>query len=281
MCFMAKSDTSEVRTPSCSKCIDLQATLDLVTDDLQKMIDEYNKLAKEKKNWQIQLEASQIEVDLLEEELGEIKMQLNSIKKSPSHSSNGVIERKNRSLQDTAKTMLLEQGLPDRFWAEAVPPPKIPQTQEIEGNSVQEKVDKATSEPQQINLLGEWRSEASYPNDFILGDLKAKIQTRASHKQMTAVALISQLEPKKVDEALNDKSCITAMQEELDQFERNQVWKLVPRPKNVYVIGTKWVFRNKLNESRQVIRNKAQLVAQGYSNKKVSTMVKLLLPLQG
>nr|XP_016445060.1 PREDICTED: uncharacterized mitochondrial protein AtMg00810-like [Nicotiana tabacum] len=55
------------------------------------------------------------------------------------------------------------------------------------------------------------------------------------------------------------------MQEELDQFDKNQVWKLLPKPENALIIGTKWVFRNKLNEDGKVVRNKAILVAQGYS----------------
>ena len=57
------------------------------------------------------------------------------------------------------------------------------------------------------------------------------------------------------------------MQEELNQFERNNVWHLVPRPENDMVIRTRWVFRNKLNEDGQVVRNKARLVAQGYRQK--------------
>ncbi len=55
------------------------------------------------------------------------------------------------------------------------------------------------------------------------------------------------------------------MQEELNQFERNKVWNLVPRPNNCSIIGTKWIFRNKLNEHGSVTRNKARLVAQGYN----------------
>ena len=54
------------------------------------------------------------------------------------------------------------------------------------------------------------------------------------------------------------------MQEELNQFERNNVWELVPRPSNASIIGTKWVFRNKMDEHGNIIRNKARLVAQGY-----------------
>ncbi|KAK8942981.1 hypothetical protein KSP39_PZI009605 [Platanthera zijinensis] len=55
------------------------------------------------------------------------------------------------------------------------------------------------------------------------------------------------------------------MQEELHQFERNKVWELVPRPKDHSIVGTKWVFRNKLDDQGVIVRNKARLVAQGYS----------------
>jgi hypothetical protein len=55
------------------------------------------------------------------------------------------------------------------------------------------------------------------------------------------------------------------MEEELHQIEKNETWELVPRPKNKNVIGTKWVFRNKLNEDGQVTRNKERLVCKGYA----------------
>ena len=76
---------------------------------------------------------------------------------------------------------------------------------------------------------------------------------------------MSQTEPKKVEEALNDPDLVSAMQEELNQFERPKVWKLVPRPKGKSIIGTRWVFRNKMDEDGTVTRNKARLVAKGYS----------------
>nr|KYP62630.1 hypothetical protein KK1_017171 [Cajanus cajan] len=59
-----------------------------------------------------------------------------------------------------------------------------------------------------------------------------------------------------------------AMQEQLNQFERNEVWDLVPLPNDYPIIGTKWVFRNKLDESGIIIRNKARLVAKGYNQEK-------------
>eukprot|EP00253_Pinus_taeda_P015384 PITA_15384 len=55
------------------------------------------------------------------------------------------------------------------------------------------------------------------------------------------------------------------MDEELEQIERNNTWELFPRPKDKNVIGTKWVFKNKLNENGEVIRNKAGLVCKGYA----------------
>ncbi|GJY97654.1 retrovirus-related pol polyprotein from transposon TNT 1-94 [Tanacetum coccineum] len=73
------------------------------------------------------------------------------------------------------------------------------------------------------------------------------------------------IEPKNVNEALGDESWVVAMQEELNQFIANDVWDLVPLPKNHTVIGRKWVYRNKLDENGIVSRNKARLVAQGYN----------------
>ena len=55
------------------------------------------------------------------------------------------------------------------------------------------------------------------------------------------------------------------MQEELLQFKRNNVWTLALKPDGANVIGTKWIFKNKTDESGSIIKNKARLVAQGYS----------------
>ena len=55
------------------------------------------------------------------------------------------------------------------------------------------------------------------------------------------------------------------MNVELDQIEKNNTWELVPRPTDKKVIGSKWVFKNKLNEQGQIVRNKARLVCKGYA----------------
>ncbi|GJV01639.1 retrovirus-related pol polyprotein from transposon TNT 1-94 [Tanacetum coccineum] len=76
---------------------------------------------------------------------------------------------------------------------------------------------------------------------------------------------LSQEEPKKIFDALKDPSWVEAMQEELLQFKIQNVWVLVDCPKGVRPIGTKWVLKNKRDERGIVIRNKARLVAQRYT----------------
>jgi hypothetical protein len=74
------------------------------------------------------------------------------------------------------------------------------------------------------------------------------------------------VEPQKVFEALEDPDWVEAMHEELNNFKRNKVWTLVEKPKECRnVIGTKWVFKNKQDANGIIVRNKAHLVAQGYS----------------
>ncbi|GJR41805.1 putative ribonuclease H-like domain-containing protein [Tanacetum coccineum] len=128
-----------------------------------------------------------------------------------------------------------------------------------------------------------------HPKSQILGDPKSAVQTRSKVQQKSgAHALISyiqkqqrnnhkdqqhclfacflsQEEPKKISDALQDDSWVQAMQEELLQFKLQQVWVLVDLPQGMKVIGTKWVYRNKRDERGVVVRNKARLVAQGYT----------------
>ncbi|GKB56521.1 putative ribonuclease H-like domain-containing protein [Tanacetum coccineum] len=128
-----------------------------------------------------------------------------------------------------------------------------------------------------------------HPKSQILGDPKSVVQTRSKVQQKSgAHALfsyiqkqqrnnhkdqqhclfayfLSQEEPKKISEALQDDSWVQAMQEELLQFKLQQVWVLVDLPHGMKVIGTKWVYRNKRDERGVVVRNKARLVAQGYT----------------
>ncbi|GKC27503.1 putative ribonuclease H-like domain-containing protein [Tanacetum coccineum] len=130
------------------------------------------------------------------------------------------------------------------------------------------------------------RIHKDHPKDQIIGDINSATQTRRMTKISKEHALVSyinkqrrtyhkdyqnylfsyflsQKEPKKVIQALDDPSWIDAMQEELLQFKLQKVWTLVDLPNGKRAIGTKWIFRNKKDERGIVVRNKARLVAQG------------------
>jgi hypothetical protein len=109
--------------------------------------------------------------------------------------------------------------------------------------------------------------QKNHPSDQIIGNKDAGVETRRKihSPEQTHLALLSTIEPNYFEEASKDEFWNKAMAEELDQIEKNDTWELVPRPKNKNVIGTKWVFRNKLNEDGQVTRNKARLVCKGYA----------------
>ncbi|KAK2456975.1 putative mitochondrial protein [Trifolium repens] len=109
------------------------------------------------------------------------------------------------------------------------------------------------------------RVQKNHPLDLVIGNPEQGITTRRTNDVVANSCFVSLFEPKNVKEALTDEAWIEAMQEELNQFERSEVWDLVPRPEDVNIIGTKWVYKNKSDENGTVTRNKARLVAQGYT----------------
>ncbi|GJX73815.1 putative ribonuclease H-like domain-containing protein [Tanacetum coccineum] len=114
----------------------------------------------------------------------------------------------------------------------------------------------------QVNPNPTTRIHKDHPLDQVIGDLQSATQTRKMSKNLEEHGFE---EPKKVIHALKDPSWIEAMQEELLQFKLQEVWTLVDLPNKKRAIGSKWVFRNKKDERGIVIRNKARLVAQGYT----------------
>ncbi|GKC08270.1 putative ribonuclease H-like domain-containing protein, partial [Tanacetum coccineum] len=132
------------------------------------------------------------------------------------------------------------------------------------------------------------RIHSIHPTNQILGDPTSAVQTRSkvnkssrthafisyiqkqrrnNHKDFQHclfACFLSQIEPKKIFQALEDESWVDAMQEELLQFKIQKVWILVDLPFGKRAIGTKWVYINKKDERGVVVRNKVRLVAQGY-----------------
>ncbi|GKA84924.1 retrovirus-related pol polyprotein from transposon TNT 1-94 [Tanacetum coccineum] len=281
--------------------------------------------------------------------------------------SNGVVERKNRTLQETSRTMLNEQSLPQKFWCNAIDtstyilnrilirvilgktpyellrgrkptldhfrvfgrkcfilntkdyltkfdpksyegvflgysqnskayiilnkhtrkveeslnvtfdetPPPFKTSPLVDGDLDEEEEIKVTEkknlendimdETLEVDEIINIKESRNHPLENVIGNLNQRTLRSQAQNQSNFFCFISTIEPKNVNEALGDESWIVAMQEELNQFVANDVWELVPQPRNMTIIGTKWVFRNKLDENGIVSRNKARLVAQGYN----------------
>ncbi|GJS18679.1 retrovirus-related pol polyprotein from transposon TNT 1-94 [Tanacetum coccineum] len=117
----------------------------------------------------------------------------------------------------------------------------------------------------EIDEIVNIKESKNHPLDNVIGNLNQITLRYQAQNQGNFFCFISTIEPKNVNEALKDKSWIIAMQEELNKFIANDVWELVPHPKSTTIIGTKWVYRNKLDENGIVSRNKDRLVAHGYN----------------
>ncbi|GJU01058.1 retrovirus-related pol polyprotein from transposon TNT 1-94 [Tanacetum coccineum] len=134
---------------------------------------------------------------------------------------------------------------------------KVTEKKNLENNIVDETLE--------IDEIVNIKESRNHPLENIIGNLNQRTLKSQAQNQSNFFCFISTIEPKNVNEALTDDSWIVAMQEELNQFIANDVWELVPQPRNMTIIGTKWVFRNKLDENDIVSQNKARLVAQGYN----------------
>nr|GEX91348.1 hypothetical protein [Tanacetum cinerariifolium] len=239
---------------------------------------------------------------------------------------NGVVERKNRTLVEAARTMLTFENLPSFLWAKAIATTCFTQNRSI----IHKRFDKTPYElmnkrKPNIKFFCVFGCRCYLLNDYEdVGKLKEKEdigvfvryskeyaafriynkRTRKIHesvnvnfdeisemasKQLSLEPGLSKLNetgkssnpsisqvsetskkdledllPANVAEALKDADWVSEMQEESDQFARLKVWRLVPRPEGKSVIKTKWIFKNKKDESSLVIQRKARLVAVFY-----------------
>nr|GEX51300.1 retrovirus-related Pol polyprotein from transposon TNT 1-94 [Tanacetum cinerariifolium] len=134
---------------------------------------------------------------------------------------------------------------------------KVIEKKNLENNIVDETLE--------IDEIVNIKESKNHPLENVTGNLNQKTLRSQAQNKGNLFCFISTIELKNVNEALGDESWIVAMQEELNQFVANDVWELVPQPKNMTIIGTKWVFRNKVDENGIVSRNKDKLVAQGHN----------------
>ncbi|KAJ9542154.1 hypothetical protein OSB04_028660 [Centaurea solstitialis] len=127
--------------------------------------------------------------------------------------------------------------------------------------------DQAIPVPNDLAIfLAQLKWTRAHPLYNVIGDVKDGVKTRsASANYCLYKSFLSVIEPKNVSHALEDSDWLLAIQEELLQFKRNNVYRLVLRPQDKSIIQTKWIFRNKKDESGVIVRNKERLVAKGYS----------------
>ncbi|GJW03817.1 retrovirus-related pol polyprotein from transposon TNT 1-94 [Tanacetum coccineum] len=138
------------------------------------------------------------------------------------------------------------------------------------GSAQSSSGDVSIAEPNQVNQppdhLRKWSKD--HPLDNIVGNPSRPVSTR---KQLASDALwccyhteLSKVEPKNFKMAVIEDCWFQAMQDEIHEFDRLEVWELVPRPVYVMVIALKWIYKVKLDEYGDVLKNKARLVAKGY-----------------
>lgn len=127
------------------------------------------------------------------------------------------------------------------------------------------------------------RITSAHPEEMILGkkDDPIRIRSFLKNSEESLFGLVSLIEPTSIDEALHDNDWIIAMHEDLNQFTRNDVCDLVSRPDGFNIIGTKWVFRNNLNEQGEVVGTKHDWLHKDIVNKKELTIMKPLLQSPG
>ncbi|KAL8146362.1 hypothetical protein AgCh_004198 [Apium graveolens] len=164
---------------------------------------------------------------------------------------NRVVERKKRTLIEAARTMLDEAMLPTYFWAEAVQTACFTQNATLinkHGKTPYEMVKKKKPNLKYFHVFGcKCFVLKTHPKQLSQFDLKADegifagypLSTKAFRVYNFRTRVIMEsinTEPTKVEEALQDADWVQAMQEELNEFERNKLWTLVPRPKNRSVV---------------------------------------------
>nr|GEU63660.1 retrovirus-related Pol polyprotein from transposon TNT 1-94 [Tanacetum cinerariifolium] len=196
---------------------------------------------------------------------------------------NGVSKRKNRTLVEATRTMLNGSDYLGKFDAKAddgyflgyssvtkafrVYNTRRQQIEETYHVTFDESMEAIRFTNTSVNEIG-IDDSSRYPLESNLPQCMATKLTAASASEYLFADFLSEIEPKKVSEALKHPRWIAAMQEELNQFYRNKVWTLVLLPYRKITIGSKWVFRNKKDKHATTTKNKARLVAQGYSQEK-------------
>jgi hypothetical protein len=152
-----------------------------------------------------------------------------------------VIEIEDDKDQMLSSSNVQASGSPDQNQASS-----SSQVQDQQMASISSQPNDQPSASNEVQVLQPTYVTRDHSLNSIASDLSRGVQTRSRLTSFYEHFLfVSSIEPKKIDEPLKDVDWVN---EELNNFKRNQVWKLVERPKGHNVIGTKWVFHNKQDQ---------------------------------
>ncbi|XP_073153100.1 uncharacterized protein [Henckelia pumila] len=154
-----------------------------------------------------------------------------------------IIEDSNLDTDDEEEIQIIQNReiLCEPDQVEEQRPEEPPVDNEIPMNT--DLVQHLNDQTQQGNTDHHYRWSKTHPPSLVIGNPSAPLRTRCQMiNEFKHAAFISHIEPIKIEEALFDSNWIEAMQDELNQFDRNSVWHLVPRPSDKSIIGTRWVF---------------------------------------
>nr|GEX47226.1 retrovirus-related Pol polyprotein from transposon TNT 1-94 [Tanacetum cinerariifolium] len=176
---------------------------------------------------------------------------------------NRVVERRNQTLVEAARTMLIFSRALLFLWDEAIATGCYTQNRSINHYRVNKTpYELINGRKPNISFLHVVRALCYPKNDREdIGKLGAKA---APITTLAAQAPPVRQTSTNVKEATTDPAWIKSMQEELFQFKRLDVWVLVPPLDNIKPLTLKWLFKNKHDEESTVIRNKTRLVVRGY-----------------
>ncbi|GJX16519.1 retrovirus-related pol polyprotein from transposon TNT 1-94 [Tanacetum coccineum] len=176
---------------------------------------------------------------------------------------NGVVERRNRTLVEAARTMLSAAKVPLFFWAEAIATTCFTQNRSLDGENLdkmKEKGDacifvKYSTQPKAYRITQENVPQA------------AETETMSNEVELLYSSMFSEL-LNGTSPVVSKSSAVCADNpEELHQFDRLDIWELVDRLLCKNVINLKWLWKNKHDKENTVIRNRSRLVAKGYAQK--------------
>ncbi|KAD4385628.1 hypothetical protein E3N88_25797 [Mikania micrantha] len=229
--------------------VDLRARSAQQEEQLLKYIDEHNQLALTATGFNERILALKAENARLAEKIEDLKDSTPRLEGTTVHSDDSDLEKDKEEEDDKEEDESDEEkdgsgsGSSGSSSSDDDDDDQAPSTSKIPSKSMQDKKKQAPSQPPPT------QTEESAATEEV-----EVVPVRRQLDETLTMILDAQVEPSKYQEAFKDNNWVEAMQDELLQFKRQNVWTLCPLPAGKYPIGTRWVFRNKTDDRGIVIK---------------------------